>query len=168
LYLFSPCCLGSWSRSCSCWPSTPTQVLVVAMVEPTWLGSARFVGGLCRRHVRANIGPFDLALVRSAHCWALSTLRWVSGPPAGAFGPPLGRANIRWDVRPHVWAFRLCVGLGRMCWCWYRGAGDVAHQPPHCRTCQPNSCGCECPCWHARKRLSGVGWQVPARVSRLG
>ena len=145
---FSPCCLGSW-----CWPSTPTRGVggCHGRTHLAWL--REICGGLCRRRVRANVGPFDFALVRSAHRSALSTLRWVFRPPAGAFGPPLGRLNSRWAVRPHVWAFRPCVGLGRMCWRWFRGAGNAAHQPPHCRTCQPNSRGCECLCWHSRERM---------------
>jgi len=40
----------------------------------------------------------------------------------------------------------------------FGGSSGVA-QPPHCRTRQLNSRGCECPCWHARDTV-GRGWVV--------
>jgi len=88
----------------------------------------------------------EVVVTRMALCWALSTSCWAVQHCVGLIEHPLAISTLRW---PGSYVLAL-VGE----------AGDMAHDR---RTSQPNSRGCGCPCWHARERMGGLGWQVPAR-----
>ena len=101
---------------------------------------------IAMQHCEVMLGIVKLALGLSTSCWDV----WHC---IGLIEHPLGHLTPCFDPK---------------FWHKFRGASDMAHQPPHCRPCQPKSRSCECLCCHAREWMGGVGWEVPVRALMWG